>query len=335
MITSIFSYLIFPRKGKALTKKVTGVTVELVGKLFDKLKKIYDKSEFDCDLDIVFRAGSDGSQNNETRELIVRFYNAPTLENGKHIAEQLAKATNSSSGVGLLFVILGAINGKTKILLSRFKAEEGVLVEENKDSLKVDFVEKVFMKDIRYYKSALFQHGTFGADFWEGKAIDKQSGDDREISNYWISDFLISDFALTSERGSKKLAECMRTVLQKSSDQLAKSEISALITLSKNRDAEQGSMEDFLKNGTCSESTIKEIKKQVSNVLFKHAFKFSHNEFSKHLSIRVIELDNGARISAPADIFDEIVEKEYLDGNNTLYKIRGNEVTAYFEKSNK
>jgi hypothetical protein len=52
--------------------------------------------------------------------------------------------------------------------------------------------------------------------FWSGRAIDQQlnplSG---EPSNYWISDFLLSDFTTTPPAGTRRLAIALRDAARK------------------------------------------------------------------------------------------------------------------------
>ena len=56
-------------------------------------------------------------------DLILQYLVAPTLPNGRRIAERLEQNTDRRSGIGLLFLITGAEGREKKIVLSRFPAD--------------------------------------------------------------------------------------------------------------------------------------------------------------------------------------------------------------------
>ena len=50
----------------------------------------------------------------------------------------------------------------------------------------------------RRHKAVVYQHASLQGGFWSGRAIDRQLNSlSGEPSNYWISDFLQSDFTTT------------------------------------------------------------------------------------------------------------------------------------------
>jgi hypothetical protein len=51
------------------------------------------------------------------------------------------------SGLGLLFLIRGKERNKSKLVISGFPADNGILAEEQSNSLTVQFVERIFMKN--------------------------------------------------------------------------------------------------------------------------------------------------------------------------------------------
>ncbi len=59
--------------------------------------------------------------------------------------------------MGLFFIMFGKAERKSRVVLSRFPAETGILAEEIGHSLTVQFIEKIFMKNAFAYKSAVFE----------------------------------------------------------------------------------------------------------------------------------------------------------------------------------
>ena len=124
------------------------------------------------------------------------------------------------------------MSGRSLVVLSRFPADQGISAEERKDSLNLEFLEKVFMKSATAYKSAVFSGKSDLASVWFGRAVDRQinnPGD--QIAHYWIRDFLASALRTTAAAGTKRLAVALRTAIQGLSDAEAKSEIAAAVTL--------------------------------------------------------------------------------------------------------
>src|ERR1700722_12707487 len=60
-ISSIHSYLVHPGKLNKQAPKVSGVKVAHVGKLFGMVEKLDHDAEGECDIDIVFKPGSNGA----------------------------------------------------------------------------------------------------------------------------------------------------------------------------------------------------------------------------------------------------------------------------------
>jgi transposase len=148
------------------------------------------------------RQATNGMQQNACRDLICAHIDNTTLPNGRVIAERLQVNTDRRAGLGLLFLITGKEGREYKIVISRFPTDSAILVEENPKSLDVEFLERVFMKNKTSYKAVLYRHSSLRAGFWEGKAIDKQTNPTGESADYWIADFLLSDFSVTPKQGT-------------------------------------------------------------------------------------------------------------------------------------
>ena len=142
------------------------------------------------------------------------YLRAPSLENGRTIAARLQVVTTNRSGLGLLFLAkCEAHDGSLGLVISRFPAEEGVVAQELSDGLDVEFIERVFMKNVKAYKSAIYTTPTLSAGLQEGRVIDHQLSGPREMSQYWIRGFLASDLRTTGPFGSRRIADALRTAV--------------------------------------------------------------------------------------------------------------------------
>ena len=192
-IWKIHSFLTYPAKALDDKPPIRGAEVTSGTRLYGMLEEVFEKSSHECNIEISFNSES-GSPTNASRSIIVNYVKKPTIPKGRKIAKQLQSVTTHRSGMGLLFLVLARSRKKSALLVSRFPADVGVLAEEAGKDLSVEFVEKVFMKNAKSYKAALYEGKSIDSGFWDGRATDKQIlKRDETLSEYWIRDFLQSD----------------------------------------------------------------------------------------------------------------------------------------------
>lgn len=289
------------------------------------LDGIYQKSDDECNIDISFNHNEMGTQQNDCRDLLIRYTRDPTVSHGRDIAERLQAVTTNRSGLGLLFTIVGTEGREHKLVVSRFPADSGILAEEDDQSLSVEFLEKVFMKSATSYKAAVYRGTSISSHFWDGMAVDKQINSGvLTISNYWIKEFLASDFKTTSAAGTRRLAIALRTALRKTEDLSIKEQLTAAARLASNQHGRTTSISSFSRNVGLSNEAQERLKQQLpSESLFTERFTFSRDEFVKHVAFQSVELDNGGILMADASDFDEVFHTEPLDGDRKRFITQG------------
>jgi hypothetical protein len=326
-VEHIHTYLVHPGKGSTDTRQIGGTELPLKGKLFSMLGSIYSNGE--CNIDISFNNAPDGSQKNLCRDLVVDYVGGPTLIRGRRLAEKLEKVTTLRSGLGLLFLIAGTEGQNRKLVISRFPADSGVLVEEGK-SLSVEFLERVFMKNSTTYKAATYEHSSLHAGFWTGLIIDKQiNSRDTQVSNYWITEFLESSFRTTAAHGTRRLAVALREAAKKSSDVRVKQEIVSAATLAENFHGKRLSIDEFQTQLNLSGAAREAIAREVgSPAITRENFQFDLTEFQRQAAYRSVELDSGALLTAPSAEFSAVFRREKLDplGQKVRYSTEGIEI---------
>lgn len=314
-IHHIHTFLVHPGKGVGKAQ-IVGTTVPLSGGMFNLLDGIYAKSDQECDVDITFSPTLDGRQQNDCRDLIIGYLTKPDIPKAKKIAERLAANTDGRSGLGLLFLIAGKIGREHKILLSRFPTDSAIYVDESPNTLSVQFLERVFMKSKTSYKAVVYQHASLQGGFWSGRAIDKQlnpaSG---EPSNYWISDFLQSDFTTTPAMGTRRLAMAIRDAAKKSPLPV-RQELSAAGTLANGLAGQRISIADFANRmGLSQEAKTALINELKSSAAALEVFQFDAGTYKGLVAFRSVELSNGALLTADTERFDEVFVKQPVDGS--------------------
>jgi hypothetical protein len=314
-VQHIHTFLVHPGKG-AQKAKIVGTTVSLAGGMFDLLNGIYAKSDTECDVDITFSPTADGKQQNDCRDLVVAYVTKPDLPKGRKIAERLAEYSDGRSGLGLLFLIVGKDGRDHKIVLSRFPTDSAIYVDETPGTLSVQFLERVFMKSKTSYKAVLYRHSSLQGGFWSGRAIDRQlntlSG---EPSNYWINDFLLSDFTTTPAMGTRRLAIALRDAAKKAPLDV-KQELTAAGTLANGLAGQRLNIDDFGNRLGLSDAAKGAIRNELkSSAAAQEVFQFDIGTYKSLVAFKSVELSNGAVLTADTDKFDKVFEQEPVDGS--------------------
>jgi hypothetical protein len=128
-IEAIYGFLAHPAKGEDEQPEIMGTEVTLSGRLYGMLRDVYDDSDTECNTEISFLPIED-KQENQRRSEILALLGSPSLETARVLAVRIQEVTTHRSGMGLVFVMLGPNTNQTKLVISRFPAEHGILAEE-------------------------------------------------------------------------------------------------------------------------------------------------------------------------------------------------------------
>ena len=294
--------------------------------MYALLSGIYQRSVNECDIDITFRH-TEGRQQNACRDIIVAHLGGPTIDTARIIAERLRDNTDRRSGLGLLFVIAGHEDANHKIVISRFPTDSAIYVDERARALTVEFLERVFMKNKASYKAVVYEGQSLKSGFWGGRAVDKQLNNPTgQASDYWISDFLLSEFSATPAHGTRRLAEALKNAVRKSPLEI-KQELTAAATLAGNLANQRVSISTFGDRFHLSQpardALIREAKTPRAA---EEQFQFDIREFRNRIAYRSLELDNGAVLTAESSIFDDVFQRhvmEDLPGQSIEFSTRG------------
>jgi len=305
--------------------EIFGQEIKGNNNLFSTLNEIYDKSSKECDIQIRFISQS-MNQDNEVRNQIKIIVNKFTKTNCIPLVRSLALLTDHKTKEGLVFFIVGIVNNATRLLITRFPSETGITVQQNNGYLNFTVIDKVFLKNSRKYKAVYYDSTD---DYWIGNAVDKQINDTagkvKEISDYWIKDFLQSELKINSKRGTSILAKAVRKTITETDDENIKSELIGATQVMKNINARMVSMESFFSTLNLSESTKREVLSKIDNSsIYNISFQFDSEEFEHNCNYLVNILDSGAVIMAPSSEFNDVWQKESVaEGGVYRYSTQG------------
>jgi hypothetical protein len=172
--------------------------------------------------------------------------------------------------------------------------------------------------------------------FWLGRATDKQTADPAvRASNYWIAEFLDSDYRTTSAAGTRRLAVVLRDAARHSDDLGVRREIAAAVTLAGSLKGTTTSVKEFQTRFGLSEAACQAMRREMKPTeSVTDRFRFDWEEFTSQVPYRSIELHSGAILTAPAPEFDEVFEQESADSDETVrFSTRGRIVSELLSKS--
>ncbi len=316
-IVQIHSFLVHPAKNEEDRPAIRGARVPLHGKVFNMLSDLYEIAHRECDIEIIFRPSASGAMSNPARDLVVKYVDTHNLQNGRAIAEHLQSVTTHRSGLGLLFLVAGQERNQKQLLIARFPADQGVIAQERQTTLDLEFIERVFMKSAKAYKSVIYAGTSLSANFWDGKAVDKQINEIRELSNYWISAFLNSELRTTGPAGTKRLAVAIRETIRSTMDSEIRSSLLSASNLLPGHHGHRVSPSALLLGLGLSTAALDAIRAAFARPeLFQETFQFDKDEFAKHIFYRSVELDNGAFLIGENNSFNTIFHAERLGKND-------------------
>lgn len=327
----IHAYLVQPKRGKGDRSQPPGTNVPLSGQVFGLMNTIYSKAESDCDIDIIFRCTPDGKQQNDCRDLLIAYLAAPSLWTGHLIAERLGEMTDNRSALGLLFLIVGREGGEHKVVISRFPTDSAIYVEEHQQALTVQFLDRVFLRNKHSYKAVLYRDASLQAEFWSGRAIDKQiDNSTSQTSEYWITDFLLSEFSVTGAQGTNRFAKALRAAVRADLPVDVKQEITAAAKLFSGLGGQRMTINQIIAHFALSDSARAAIVQSLKKPsLAEETFVFDANEFKTIIAFKSVELDNGATLTAESDRFDDVFREKRIR-DETEYVTRGRIINENF-----
>lgn len=314
-IVSMLGYLVRPGIDKKNPPDVSRNQITIDDPIYEKIERIFDESEHECDIPIAFNKLPDGKQQSEIEKHIRKFFIRPTEANGMKIAERLRNYTTQVTRPGLLFVMMGeSSQGRQTMVISRLVAEDAILAEDFGGRLSINYVNRVFVKSHRSYKAALYSGEENRTGAWTGFAVDKQmrrSGE--KVADYWIHGFLNSDYRVTADRGSSWFGIALKNATSYEQPLQLKDELISVVISLRNFDQQVVTIKEVLDRLNISEESKREVFKQLPNMTIANSqFTFNMAEFQRYIKYQVVELDNGAIMIAPSLEFDKTFQRESL-----------------------
>lgn len=292
----------------------------------DYLFKIFDSALSEARVQIYFH--SEGKQNNKIRdEILAIAQNIRTQQKHQHakkLSEYLNEATDGRNGTGLFAILEGEKAKTTRIVLMRFKGDEG-LVNHGRKKLLVDHIREVFTKRSNHYKLAAYEDIISSKSFWKGYAVDKQltGNQQKPISYFWIQDFLHSKPALTSEQGTWQLTKVLKLVLNKTENQEEQEEIVSGIINLRGKKGLQISLASFCQQYLSPGLAERVRQENASDDFYNSVFTIDDAVYRKELGKTVLSIAGDITAFVPTFKYDDHVTEDVAEDGTKIVTIHG------------
>lgn len=276
------------------------------------LFKIFDRAIDEARIEILFN--SDNEQNNGIRGHILSIAQKDIISqknsHAKKLANSLYTVTDERNGNGLLAIIEGKKGKTTRLVLIRFKGDEGLY--NHGKTLLVDYLPEVFTQKTKHYKMAVYEDIVSDKSFWKGFAIDKQisSSTYKQISFFWVEDFLDSRTALTAAQGTMQFSKVIKTILSHTTDITEQEEIITGIVNLRAKKEVQISVADFCKKYLSEKITTRIQDEMKNDDFFNSVFPIDTQIYAKEFGKTVLSLADGITAYVPSFSYDKHVTEE-------------------------
>lgn len=317
-IKYVFFAYVPPFRDEEQPYKIQTTVVKTENKTTDYLFKIFDAAINEAKIEINFN--SDEKQKNNVRDLILSIVqkkqaNHKNVYSGK-LAEILYSVTDERNGTGLFAIIEGHKGGTTRLVLFRFKGDEGLY--NHGKHLLVDYIPEVFTKKSNHYKIAVYEDVVSDKSFWRGYAIDKQvsSTTYKQISFFWVEEFLNSKTALTPKQGTMQFAKVIKGILSKTSNIEEQEEIISGIVNLRAKRSSQISLSEFCKNYLSPQVSSRIETEMKNDTFFNAVFDVDRELYRKEFGKTVLSLQDDITAYVPSFAYDKHV-KETVNEDGT------------------
>ena len=335
MIKDIHSFLVYPGKNLDEQPKLRGIRINKTqSELYGMLNGIYQSADTECKIEISFEADN---QKNEARDDVLAYMTKRTVPRAKKVAMRLQEVTTNRSGLGLLFLMAGKSKNVHKLVIARFPVEQGIIADEKGGTLKVEFIERIFMKNTHSYKSSVYTDVSLKDGFWDGRVVDKQiDSKDVHASKYWINEFLQSDFKTTSVQGTARFASYLRAAANKATSPMVKSALISASNLAGSMNGRTVSIEGLCSQFNLPDEGVELIRKEARNSgVLTERFRFSTEEYRRHIQYHYWETEKGVTVMALEENWREnltVERTQGLDGDKVRIVTEGKLVRETLRK---
>lgn len=230
------------------------------------------------------------------------------------LAARLSACTDHRTGSSLMITTVHEAEERRRVSIYVFPEEDSYRLRQLRDEAILERL-RSFALNSKLRKVARFEGKNIKAHFLQGEVADLQIGSDpRTAADYWVTSFLVAEFSINSNKGTRLVAAGLHKAFAAASAQGRQAVMEAAIALVADRrqawSLDQIAMTlvpDDLVDTFCSVAPNAETRGSQ--------FALDKDLLRNRINYRVFQLDTGVWVSSP---FQEVGESVTIAGDGDI-----------------
>jgi hypothetical protein len=302
-IARIHAYSVHPQRNVSPMRAPEGGAIKPTSALSEVLATNLEEARFANRPSVVFNVDTT-TRTSDVRDGIMNFafgQSAQARAACLMLANRLGAAMDQRSSAALLLLVaFGKESSKRQTVLWIFPNEEAFQFRRSGTEPSIEVLQDVFSQRSKLRKAAMFEGRNSRSDYLEGRILDLQAGSRKQdVAEFFIRTFLDSTLSVTSDIGSRILAETLRSVHEHLTDPHHREQLYASIIAVRNAPRSRISLETFADHYLAPELRGEFLDYAPNQETAAAVFEFSRQSFDDVLQFRVFELENGLYVYSP------------------------------------
>lgn len=252
----------------------------------------------------------------ETRDLLIQLgFGIPleALTAATALAARLSTAMDLRSAPCLCILAVEEEEGERRVTIWTFPRDNAFQFRAGTGRATVRVLTDVFSQASNLRKAALFEGKNLRSEFINGRVLDFQAGHARtEVADFWIVGFLDASLGISSESGSRMLANCLRKTWETTTAPNERDQLFAAATAIRQSPQRRWAISQVADQYFSGELKARFVRSVPNDDALNSSFDFDRETFDRSAHFRVFRLDSDVYVSAP---FDEIGRSVQLTGD--------------------
>ncbi|MBN72960.1 MAG: hypothetical protein CME32_27205 [Gimesia sp.] len=227
------------------------------------------------------------------------------------LARLLSKSMDNRSPYTLLMLV--AYKGQTdesfrRLVMWAFPKDEPFQFTARNGTAKIKIPKDIFSRSSSFKKGSLYEGFQNDSAFLQGYVIDRQAENSwGTAADYWVSQFLDSQFSLTGTAGTRLLARTLKLTHENLIESTDRNQITDSIRAAFTSTKQRLSMHIYANEYLTGNAKSTFLSYSPPETL-KTKFDFDKAEFEEKVQLRVFRLDNDVVVSAPFSTINHSVK---------------------------
>lgn len=301
----LYAYPVEPQRTVAAEDFVDPVgsridwTAELEGALAAALAAARQMTTVDLRLDT-----TPGRRTSDVRDGVMDFAFQPRHETAAPAALGLARRLSMSMderSKPCLFLAAAyresATAPRRRVALWIFPRDEAFRFHQ----MTIELLNDIFSRSSRLRKLALFEGNHIRSHFTNARVLDFQAGGVDEVARFWIDRFLDAQLSISSEAGTRLLAQTISRVSEAELSPDEREQLQAAAIAVRTMPRSSWSLEQFATQMLSDELRARFLAEAPNDESRRSIFGFERQVFEDSLRTRIFRLDGGVTVYSPLE----------------------------------